>query len=168
MMNSTHVNQLVTSVNVTHVRKVSPKNFTDVIEKFESLVGRADYSAIKKAVVDGNLDEVASEMEGQVKLMIFSKLDMGAGLPSLNDKNIRAVQYLVGNPAIATKMTGFNPGVALYVPLRVLIAQDIEGNTTFNYDQPSTLLAQFKNSDINQTGIYLDGLINSVSNESLQ
>ena len=55
----------------------------------------------------------------------------------------RAVQYDIGNPLTATRMTQHHLPAALYAPLRVVLYQKEDGRAVFEYDRPSSLFGQF-------------------------
>jgi uncharacterized protein (DUF302 family) len=64
--------------------------------------------------------------------------------------------YLIGNPVLANRMYEQEPAVGVYAPLRASIYQDYEGTCHFNYDRPSTVLAQFENREIQGVSEMLD------------
>jgi hypothetical protein len=49
-----------------------------------------------------------------------------------------ALQYQIGNPLTATKMTRYQLPAALDVPLRVVLFEDEQGLGVFEYDKPSS------------------------------
>jgi uncharacterized protein (DUF302 family) len=51
------------------------------------------------------------------------------------------VQYEIGNPLTASKMTRHQLPAALYAPLRVVLFEDEHGRGIFEYDRPSSFLA---------------------------
>jgi uncharacterized protein (DUF302 family) len=53
-------------------------------------------------------------------------------------------------------MTQKNIGVALYVPLNILVYAANDNLTKVEYDQPSTLLGRFKDPAIDSVGGQLD------------
>ena len=55
----------------------------------------------------------------------------------------------------AARMTALGIGSGLYAPLSLLVAAD-EGGTVLEYDRPSTLLAQFDESGIDEVARELD------------
>jgi uncharacterized protein (DUF302 family) len=57
--------------------------------------------------------------------------------------------YYFGNVLSAVAMTRQNFGAGLYAPLRVAVYED-ENGTTFEYDKPSTLFAQFHDPKIDE------------------
>src|SRR5215469_9343947 len=55
----------------------------------------------------------------------------------------KAVQYEIGNPLTAARMTQHRLSAALYAPLRVVLYEDEAGRAAFEYDRPSSLFDQF-------------------------
>jgi hypothetical protein len=53
-------------------------------------------------------------------------------------------------------MFRYDAKVLLYVPLRILIRDDTNGDAIFTLDQPSTVLAGLDNSEITAVGRELD------------
>jgi uncharacterized protein (DUF302 family) len=65
-------------------------------------------------------------------------------------------------PFVAAAMTRQNFGAGLYAPLRVAVYED-ENGTTFEYDKPSTLFAQFHDPKIDEVSHSLDDRLAAVS-----
>ena len=94
-------------------------------------------------------------MAGPSGFMLFGTIDHGT-LLSVFAEQTRAVQYVVGNPLIAVRMTQHDVRAGLYAPLRVLVYEDKQGNTCLEYDQPSSLFGQFKDDQIGSVAKQLD------------
>jgi uncharacterized protein (DUF302 family) len=92
---------------------------------------------------------------GGLEFIILGKTDQGP-LASLLGKPKKMTSYLIGNPVLANRMYEQHPAVGLYAPLRASIYQDDQGISHFTYDRPSTLLAQFENTQIQVVGKMLD------------
>lgn len=82
------------------------------------------------------------ELAGDMELVIFTVLDHGQ-LFAIDSKPRNALLYLIGNPLVAYSMTRHEIGVALYVPLRVLLYEDADGKAFIEFDRPSSLLNSF-------------------------
>jgi len=94
-------------------------------------------------------------MAGPSGFMLFGTNDHGA-LLRLVGRRWAAVQYVVGNPLFALRMTQHDIRASLYAPLRVLICENDEGQTCVEYDRPSSLFSQFGNDGISPTAAMLD------------
>lgn len=69
----------------------------------------------------------------------------------------KAKQYVIGNALIAVQMTYNDIRAGLYAPLRVLVYETIDDQSTLiEFDQPSSLFGQFHNSDVNYIAENLD------------
>ena len=71
------------------------------------------------------------------KLSIFEQRDHGALLQTFGGGR-NALQYEIGNPLTASKMTRYKLSAALYAPLRVVLFEDERGKGVFEYDKPSS------------------------------
>jgi uncharacterized protein (DUF302 family) len=66
------------------------------------------------------------------------------------------VQYVLGNPLFAVRMTEHDSRASLYAPLRVLLYENEERETCLEYDKPSSLFGQFGNAEITAVATMLD------------
>jgi uncharacterized protein (DUF302 family) len=126
----------------------SSKPFDVVVSDFEKQLGRFDEA---RALSSGaGLTAAVDNMKGSSGLMILAVLPMDRTLPALISSSIRAVQYLVGNPLIASSMAEHNTLAALYAPPRVLIYTE-DGKTCISYDQPSDIFGRLASTHIDET-----------------
>jgi uncharacterized protein (DUF302 family) len=58
-------------------------------------------------------------------------------------KRQNALQYDIGNPLTASKMTRHQLPAALYAPLRVVLFEDEQGKGIFEYDKPLSFFGQY-------------------------
>jgi uncharacterized protein (DUF302 family) len=72
------------------------------------------------------------------------------------------VQYEIGNPLTASKMTRHQLAAALYAPLRVVLFEDEQGRGIFEYDRPSSLFSQYGDEGVTEVGRYLDTALEAV------
>ena len=89
------------------------------------------------------------------ELAIFSARDHG-GLLRIASLARKAVQYEIGNPLTATRMTQHQLPAALYAPLRVLLYENEAGRAVFEYDRPSSLFDQFGDKRVTAVARELD------------
>ena len=68
----------------------------------------------------------------------------------------KAVQYEIGNPLTASKMTRHQLAAGLYAPLRVILYEDETGGSIFEYDKPSSLFGQFDDEQVTVVARGLD------------
>jgi uncharacterized protein (DUF302 family) len=151
MMTSTHA--------VVHVRVETAKEFAEVAKDFERQVGKYDPSVLQAYRVAPPWPEDArariEAMTGPSGFLLFGTTDHGWLVSLFGAKKGRAIQYVVGNPLIATEMTKRNLAAGLYAPLRVLI-YEAEGKTRLEYDRPSSVLGQFNDDRIGSVARTLD------------
>lgn len=140
-------------LQVEHVKIESTKNFPEVEAALERNVPQLD-PAIREALANGD-ERRATELERGAKLFIFGKRDHGAIL-QITGRPRKALQYEIGNPLTATRMTRHQLPAALYAPLRVVLYENPGGGATFEYDRPSTLFGQFGDERVTAIGRELD------------
>lgn len=88
--------------------------------------------AYAKLLLDGKLDEARDLLERQAPLSIFGARDHG-GLLLTAGLTRKAVQYDIGNPLTAARMTRLVLSAAQYAPIWVLLREDDEGGVAFEY-----------------------------------
>jgi uncharacterized protein (DUF302 family) len=140
-------------LQVEHVRIDSTKTVAAVEAALERTVPQLD-PAIAAALANGD-EARAKEVERGAELFIFLKRDHGA-LLQIMGKPRKALQYEIGNPLTATRMTRHRLPAALYAPLRVVLYENEAGGATFEYDKPSTLFGQFGDEQVTAVGRELD------------
>jgi hypothetical protein len=79
--------------------------------------------AIAEALADGD-EQRATEMGRGEPLFIFLKRDHGALLQVIGPHR-KAVQYEIGNPHNASKMTRYRLAAGLYAPFRVVVEHEV-------------------------------------------
>ena len=143
---------------VDHVRLATGKPFEEVAGAFERQLGRFDPDVYKSLAAGGDAEGVRAKIEAMVGpsgFMLFGTNDHGALLRIVGQKR-KAIQYVVGNPLFALRMTQHDIRASLYAPLRVLIYENEEGQTCLEYDKPSSLFGQFGDDRITSTAAMLD------------
>jgi uncharacterized protein (DUF302 family) len=148
-----HSNLTVETIHVEHVRIVSTKTFAQVKAALEAQVPRLD-PAIAAALDAGDIAS-AQKLEHGAPLFIFLKRDHGALLQAQGGAR-NAIQYEIGNPLTASRMTKHKLAAALYAPLRVVLYENSNGGSTFEYDKPSTLFGQFGDAEVDKVAHDLD------------
>jgi uncharacterized protein (DUF302 family) len=154
-----------TAFEVIHVVVHSTKSYDRLRADFESIVHRADFDIL------GNVS--AEDMERKLKampekdgLMILAESEVGQRQTLLVGHPVRAKHYLVGNPLIASQMIGRHTDVSLYVPLRVLVYEDERGRAVIAYDQPSSILGQFRDEAVLNVARMLDQKLGEVATQA--
>src|SRR5215468_742162 len=153
------MNRIQITISVRHVSISIEKTFSETCSRFESRMGRIDYSAFEKMLGEGESETTMGNyvkgIEGSLGLMIFNAIDHGL-LLRLASKTALAKQYVVGNPLIALQMTQKDVRAGHYAPLRVYIKEDGPNKSVIEYDLPSSLFGQFQNVDVDRVARILD------------
>jgi uncharacterized protein (DUF302 family) len=147
-------------ITVEHIRISSERPFEEVRRKLEGTVPKLD-AGIAEALGSGDQKRAKDYEENGPKLSIFGKRDHGA-LLQIAGKRQNALQYDIGNPLTASKMTRHQLPAALYAPLRVVLFEDEQGKGTFEYDKPSSFFGQYGDERVTDIGRFLDGALEAV------
>lgn len=142
------------SISVDHVTIGSDKSFQEVRAKLETLLPRID-DGIFVLLQYGESDRARRELEASAPLSIFGQRNHGV-LLSIAGLERRAVQYDIGNPLTASKMTRHQLSAGLYAPIRVLLREDADGVVAFEYDRPASVFGQFGHDDVDAVAQQLD------------
>jgi hypothetical protein len=95
---------------------------------------------IAAALANGD-EKRATELERGAPLFIFLKRDHGA-LLQVTGRPRKALQYEIGNPHTASKMTRHRLPAGLYAPLRVILYEDETRGSIFEYDRPRPIMSR--------------------------
>lgn len=151
MTNTTHDTN---TISVEHVTIRSKNSFDVVKAKLESSVPRID-DGIFTLLRYGESVRALKELEALPPLSIFGFRDHGAALTVAGLKR-RAIQYDIGNPLTATKMTRHQLSAALYAPIRVLLREDVNGEVGLEFDRPVSTFGQFGDGQVDNIARQLD------------
>ena len=142
------------AIEVTHVVIESPKAASDIQASLESLIPPIDEETAL-LLSDGITDRLKQRLEAAPELSIFLKRDHGMLIGLYG--NVRdAVQYEIGNPLTASRMTRYQLAAGLYAPLRVIIYEKSDGGSCIEYDLPSSVFGQFGDDNVTEVARGLD------------
>jgi uncharacterized protein (DUF302 family) len=142
------------TIAVEHIRISSERSFAEVRRRLEGTLPKLDAS-IADALRNGDQERVEDYDENGPKLSIFEVRDHGALLQIFGGRR-HALQYEIGNPLTASKMTRYELPATLYAPLRVVLFEDGQGRGIFEYDKPSSFFGQYGDERVTEVGRYLD------------
>lgn len=142
------------TISVEHVTIRSSNSFDLVRAKLEQLLPRID-DGIFTLLRYGEAERALRELQASPPLSIFSLRDHGA-LLIITGRRRLAVQYDIGNPLTASKMTRHEISAGLYAPIRVLLREDIDGGVAFEYDRPISVFGQFGDEEVDVIARQLD------------
>jgi len=148
------------TIQVVHVRIEAAKPFAEVKAALEEFVPLLD-PVIPEALRQGDIGRAKEALQRGPELAIFSARDHG-GLLRIVGLARKAVQYEIGNPLTASRMTQHQLPASLYAPLRVLLYENEAGRAVFEYDRPSSLFGQFGDERVTAVGCELDAKLESV------
>ncbi|VVO32587.1 hypothetical protein PS726_05111 [Pseudomonas fluorescens] len=142
------------TIAVEHVTIQSSNSFAVVKAKLERLIPRID-DGIFTLLRYGETIRALKELEALPALSIFGVRDHGA-LLGIAGLQRHAIQYDIGNPLTASKMSRHHISASLYAPIRVLLREDANGVAAFEYDRPLSVFGQFGNNKIDAVARKLD------------
>jgi uncharacterized protein (DUF302 family) len=155
---------------VDHVQVSTDKPFEEVAQSFERRLGRFDPEVYNALAANGDAEDARGRIEamaGPSGFMQFTTHNHGA-LLRLAGQRRKAIQYVVGNPLFALRMTQHDIRAALYAPLRVLVYENGEGKTCLEFDRPSSLFGQFGNPEVNAVAAMLDRKLDALVAAALE
>jgi uncharacterized protein (DUF302 family) len=119
---------------VEHVTIQSSNAFDIVRAKLEALLPRID-DGVFTLLRYGESARALRELEAGPTLSIFGLRDHGA-LLTIAGLRRRAIQYDIGNPLTASRMTRHEISAGLYAPVRVLLRENSDGVVVSNMTGP--------------------------------
>jgi uncharacterized protein (DUF302 family) len=154
----------VKTITVEHVTIRSNNSFSAVRTKLEGLVSRID-DGIFTLLRYGETVRALKELEALPALSIFGFRDHGALLGIAGPRR-NSIQYDIGNPLTASKMSKHDISAGLYAPIRVLLREDLNGEVSFEYDRPISMFGQFEIREIDAVAMQLDKDLRAVLEEA--
>ena len=157
-------------VTIEHVHVETEKPFAEVTAALKARMGKFDPAVYEQLRSGADTEAVRARIEamaGPSGFMLFRTSDHGA-LLRLARQHRKAVQYVVGNPLFALRMTQHDIRASLYAPLRVLIYENEEGKTCVEYDRPSSLFGQFGSASVTEVATMLDRKLEQLVAEAFQ
>jgi uncharacterized protein (DUF302 family) len=157
-------------VTIEHIRVETERPFGEVTAALEAQMGKFDPAVYEQLRNGTDPEAVRTRLEamaGPSGFMLFRTNDHGA-LLRLVGQTRKAIQYLLGNPLFAIRMTQYDIRAGLYAPLRVLLYENEEGKTCVEYDKPSSLFGQFGNAKVTEVGAMLDQKLDQLVAEAVQ
>jgi len=145
------------TIAVQHVKISLAQSFERAREAFESIVPQLD-AGILVLLRNGEVERAREQLERGPELAIFQSRDHGS-LLQIAGLARKALQYDVGNPLTASKMTRHQLAAAIYAPFRVVLYENEQGHAVFEYDKPSSLFGQFGDRRVTMVALELDAAI---------
>jgi len=146
-----------TTITVQHLKIELAQSFETARQAFESTLPQLD-AGIIVLLRNGEVQRAAEELERGPALAIFQSRDHGS-LLQIAGLARKALQYDVGNPLTASKMTRHQLAAAMYAPFRIVLYENEQGHAVFEYDKPSSLFGQFGDERVTVIALELDAAI---------
>lgn len=146
-----------TTVAVQHVKISLAQSFERAREAFESILPQFDAGIIVLLRTD-EVERARQELEHGPELAIFQSRDHGSVL-RIAGLARKVLQYDVGNPLTASRMTRHQLAAAMYAPFRLVLYENEQGHAVFEYDKPSSLFGQFGDERVTMVALELDAAI---------
>ena len=154
------------TIAVEHITISSQRPFAEVQRRLEATLPKLDAS-IAAALRGGDQKRRTEYDDSGPKLSIFEVRDHGDLLQIFGGRR-HALQYEIGNPLTASKMTRYRLAAALYAPLRVVLFEDERGRGVFEYDKPSSFFGQYGDDRVTEVGRYLDVALEAALREAAE
>jgi len=153
--------------SLIHCEHVSARSFDEVVAAFRAAVGDAQSGALRKAVeASTGTDDFETRLralEGSSGFLLLFEVDHGAWMSRFGLEG-RAKHFLIGNPRFGRSIIAHDIGVAMNVPLRVLIYEDpSSGTCRLAYDLPSSLMKRLKNDRVMEAAKILDDRLSALA-----
>jgi uncharacterized protein (DUF302 family) len=148
------------TVQVEHIKIESAKPFAEVKAALEELVPPLD-PTIPETLRQGDIGRANEALQRGPELAIFSAWDHG-GLLRVAGLARKALQYEIGRPLTASRMTQHQLPAGLYAPLRVILYENEDGHAVFEYDGPSSLFGQFGDERVTAVSRELDASLERI------
>ena len=112
-----------TQTTIEHIELVCSRSYDQVTASLQDRLGSfPDPAKFRSQLPAGaswaQIEKTIEGMLGSSGLSIFHKVEHGDLLSLLAGRPRRVSQYAIGNPLLAIRMIQYEPGAALYAPLR--------------------------------------------------
>ena len=144
----------IQTIAVEHIKISSERSFEEVRRRLEAMLPKLDTS-IAETLRSGDQKRATDYEKNGPKLSIFEERDHGSLLKTFGGRR-KALQYEIGNPVTASKMTRYQLSAALYAPLRVVLFEDDQRKGVFEYDKPSSFFGQYGDDRVTDVAHDLD------------
>jgi hypothetical protein len=155
-----HATMHTAIVEVVHVTIACGRPFEAVRDALIKDVPLLD-PQLMKLLIGANTAEIEERRATGPKLWLFETRDHGA-LVGAEGHAKKTMQFEIGNPLTAERMTRHRLAAGLYAPLRIVLYEDEQGRAVFEYDLPSSLFSQFGDGAVSEIGRELDDELKQV------
>lgn len=96
-----------------------------------------------------------SKMVADNGMMVMGELHQGKVL-AMTGMKVKSESIFVGNPTVGKKLFSLDRSAGLAVPFRINVFENEKGQTVVCYLQPSSILGQYDNPEIDEVAAMLD------------
>jgi uncharacterized protein (DUF302 family) len=140
--------------SVRHVKMHTGIPYDEFRTRYEAAVPHFDRLEAIGVVISGSGWEAIQRLSAATALHGFVNFFSFDPSPvmKLNGNSGRGVTYLAGNIVEAERGFRVDPSCFLYIPLRVVIAENETGDALLSFDHPSDLFGVFGDSELDVVG----------------
>ncbi|SLN61635.1 camphor resistance protein CrcB [Roseovarius albus] len=107
-----------------------------------AIVSAGDVQRVQSASdVAGTMDALEAAVTG-AGATVFARVDHAGGAQKVGQELAPSELLIFGNPKLGTPAMQDDPLAGLYLPLKVLVYQDAEGQVWLNYEDPGKMLGR--------------------------
>ncbi len=107
-----------------------------------AIVGAGEIQRVKSSSdVTGTMDALESAVTG-AGATVFARVDHAGGAQKVGQELAPSQLLIFGNPKLGTPAMQDDPLAGLFLPLKVLVYQDAEGQVWLSYEDPDKMLSR--------------------------
>lgn len=150
-----------------HVDVVSSKSFEATVKDLRAELSTVDtrmlMDRLSSSATWEEYEEECEALAGRSNLMEVAQLNWGRVM-TLASSPMKAELFVVGNPLTAQKLLGAGgPEVALYLPTKILVFEDANGDVHVSYDTFTPIMAQYDNPDLDHVAGVIDDVLAKIA-----
>ncbi len=159
---------VLTDFSNTHVVVASRKPFEQTIKDLRAELGKASTDELMtKLSASKTFEEFTAEIEplaGRSNLIEVGFLNWGKVMSRVPIA-MKAQCFIIGNPLTARKLLeAGGPEVGLYLPTKMFVYEDKDGQTQVSYDKIAPVMAHYQNAKLDTIAQVIDGVLAKLAN----
>lgn len=152
-----------TQYSNNHVVLSSHKPFAQAVKDLQAELGKASTEVLMtKLSSSKTFEEFTEEIEllaGRSNLIEVGFLNWGKVM-SRAEISMKAQLFVIGNPLTARKLLeAGGPEVGLYLPTKIFVFEDSDGQTQISYDEIAPALAHLGNPKVDAVAAAIDRIL---------
>lgn len=159
---------VLTNFTNTHVVVAARKPFEQAVKDLRAELGKASTEELMtKLSASKTFEEFTAEIEpmaGRSNLIEVGFLNWGKVMSRVPIA-MKAQCFIIGNPLTARKLLeAGGPAVGLYLPTKIFIYEDKEGQTQVAYDKIAPVMAHYQNAKLDTIAQAIDSVLAKLAN----